>query len=207
MNSYAYNTRAQTTAAATPVSVAPQASESLLQILLRPFVRGQVLNELQRLDSRMLSDIGISRSDIDRIAACSVEGNGEWVIVSLVKYAMRKLSAWHRRQEAYRTLMSLDDRTLADIGLMRDEIPELVKVMHGQYQSRSVDGAFETEVVQPLRQWRLWQVAHKQLSRLDNRTLSDIGLVRGDIDWVANELASRATAKPANANAPAPKAA
>ena len=104
--------------------------------------------------------------------------------------------------------MSLDDRTLADIGLMRDEIPELVKVMHGQYQSpSSVDGAFETEVVQPLRQWRLWQVAHKQLSRLDNRTLSDIGLVRGDIDWVANELASRATAKPANANAPAPKAA
>ena len=138
MNSYAYNTRAQTTAAATPVSGAPQASESLLQILLRPFVRGQVLNELQRLDSRMLSDIGISRSDIDRIAACSVEGNGEWVIVSLVKYAMRKLSVWRRRQEAYRTLMSLDDRTLADIGLMRDEIPELVKVMHGTPRASAV---------------------------------------------------------------------
>jgi len=207
MNTYAYINKAETTAARTPVSTAPRTNESLLQILLRPFARAQVLAELRRLDSRMLSDIGISRSDIARVAACSVDGKDEWMIVSLAKYAMRKLSAWRRRQEAYHTLIALDDRTLADIGLERDEIPALVKVMHDPYQSASVDGAFETEIVQPLRQWRLWQVAHKQLSRLDNRTLSDIGLVRGDIDWVADELASRAIAKPANANLATPKAA
>jgi uncharacterized protein YjiS (DUF1127 family) len=207
MNTYAYTMNAPATAATMPVSRAPQADESLLQILLRPFARAQVLSELRHLDSRMLSDIGISRSDIAHVAACSVDGKGEWMIVSLAKYAMRKLSVWRRRQEAYRTLMALDDRTLSDIGLERDEIPALVKVMHGQYQSPSVDGAFETEIVQPLKQWRLWQVAHKQLSRLDNRTLSDIGMVRGDIDWVADELATRAVAKPANANTVAPKAA
>jgi uncharacterized protein YjiS (DUF1127 family) len=207
MNTHAYTTKAEATAAVTPVSKATQANESLLQILLRPFARAQVLSELRRLDSRMLSDIGITRSDIAHVAACSVDGKDGWMIVSLAKYALRKLSAWRRRQEAYRTLMALDDRTLADIGLERDEIPALVKVMHGQYQGPAVDGAFETEIVQPLRQWRLWQVAHKQLSRLDNRTLSDIGLVRGDIDWVADELATRAVAKPANANAAAPKAA
>jgi len=207
MNTYAYTMNAPATAAMTPVSRAPQADETLLQILLRPFARAQVLAELRQLDSRMLSDIGISRSDIAHVAVCAVDGKDEWMIVSLAKYAMRKLSAWRRRHEAYRTLMALDDRTLADIGLERDEIPALVKVMHGPYQSPSVDGAFETEIVQPLRQWRLWQVAHKQLSRLDNRTLSDIGLVRGDIDWVADELATRAIAKPANANAAAPKAA
>jgi len=207
MNTYAYTMNAPATAAMTPVSRAPQADETLLQILLRPFARAQVRNELRGLDSRMLRDIGITQSDIAHVAACSVDGKDEWMIVSLAKYAMRKLSAWRRRQEAYRTLMALDDRTLSDIGLERDQIPALVKVMHGQYQSPSVDGAFETEVVQPLRQWRLWQVAHKQLSQLDNRTLSDIGMVRGDIDWVADELATRAVAKPANANTVAPKAA
>ena len=206
MNTTAYTMNAQT-AARMPVSRAPQANESLLQILLRPFARAQVLSELRGLDNRMLSDIGITQSDIAHVAACSVDGKDEWMIVSLAKYAMRKLSAWHRRHEAYRILMALDDRTLRDIGLERDEIPALVKVMHGQYQSETVDGAFETEIVQPLKQWRLWQVAHKQLSRLDNRTLSDIGLVRGDIDWVAEELATRAVAKPANANTVAPKAA
>jgi uncharacterized protein YjiS (DUF1127 family) len=207
MKTYAYTMNAPATAARMPVSPAPQADESLLQILLRPFARAQVVSELRGLDSRMLSDIGITQSDIAHVAACSVDGKDEWMIVSLAKYAMRKLSVSRRRHEAYRTLMALDDRTLSDIGLERDEIPALVKVMHGQYQSPSVDGAFETEIVQPLRQWRLWQVAHKQLSRLDNRTLSDIGLVRGDIDWVAEELATRAVAKPANANTVAPKAA
>jgi len=207
MNTFAYSMNAPATAAKTPVSLAPGANQSLLQILLRPFARAQVLSELRRLDNRMLSDIGITRSDIAHVAACSVEGKDEWVIVSLAKYAMRKLSVWRRRHEAYRTLMALDDRTLADIGLDRHEIPDLVKVMHDPYQSQSVDGAFGLEIVQPLKQWRLWQVAHKQLSRLDNRTLSDIGLVRGDIDWVADELATRATAKPANANTVAPKAA
>jgi len=34
-----------------------------------------------------------------------------------------------------------------------------------------------------------------------------IGLVRGDIDWVADELAARAVTKAANANSAAPQAA
>jgi uncharacterized protein YjiS (DUF1127 family) len=71
----------------------------------------------------------------------------------------------------------------------------------------SVEGSFESEVVLPLKQWNLWRDAHKQLSQLDNRMLSDIGLVRGDIDWVADELADRAVRKPANVNAAAHKAA
>jgi uncharacterized protein YjiS (DUF1127 family) len=70
-----------------------------------------------------------------------------------------------------------------------------------------VDRSFETEVVMPLKQWNLWRVAHKQLNQLDNRMLSDIGLVRGDIDWVADELAARAVTKVANANSAAPQAA
>ena len=59
----------------------------------------------------------------------------------------------------------------------------------------------------PLKQWNLWRTAHKQLSQLDNRMLNDIGLVRGDIDGIADELAARSVAKAANANIAAPRAA
>ena len=92
---------------------------------------------------------------------------------------------------------------LADIGLSRAEIPAVVKAMR-YAPAGSVEGTFESEVVLPLKQWNLWRDAHKQLSQLDNRMLSDIGLVRGDIDWVADELADRAVRKPANVNAAAP---
>lgn len=199
MTSITYNERAS--------RIAAPSHETLLQILFRPFRRARVVHELQRLDQRMLSDIGISPTEIAHIAACSVEGKGEWIAVSLVKYAFRKIQLWLRRQETYRALSALDDRMLADIGVERSEIAALVKFIDSDDRAESVDGSFETEVVQPLKQWSLWRVAHKQLSRLDNRTLSDIGMVRGDIDWVADELASRAVAKPANANSIAPKAA
>jgi hypothetical protein len=59
-------------------------------------------------------------------------------------------------------------------------------------------------VILPLKQGNLWRDAHKQLSQPDNRMLSDIALVRGDIDWVADELAGRAVRQPANANRAVP---
>ena len=59
----------------------------------------------------------------------------------------------------------------------------------------------------PLKQWNLWRIAHRQLSQLDSRMLSDIGFVRGDIDWVADELAARAVTKAANVNSAPPRAA
>jgi uncharacterized protein YjiS (DUF1127 family) len=180
----------------------PAGQPSLADILLRPFRRAQIARELQGLDERMLRDIGVTKSDIDRVAAESVGGE-EWVVVALAKFLGRKLAGWSSRRDAFRRLMALDDRMLADIGLNRAQIPAVVKAM--QYTpAGSVEGSFESEVVLPLKQWNLWRDAHKQLSQLDNRMLSDIGLVRGDIDWVAEELADRAVRKPANANTAAP---
>jgi uncharacterized protein YjiS (DUF1127 family) len=197
------------TAATAPGSVvheitvsSPASHPSLANILLRPFRRAQIARELQSLDERMLRDIGVSKSEIDRVAAESVGGE-QWVVVALAKYIGRKLAAWSSRRDAYRRLTALDDRMLADIGLRRTDIPAVVKAMDHAPVS-SAEGSFESEVVLPLKQWNLWRDAHKQLSQLDNRMLSDIGLVRGDIDWVADELADRAVRKPANVNAPAP---
>ena len=73
MNRYAFNNNANAAAATMPAPFANRpvttARESLLDILLRPFRRGQIARELRLLDTRMLSDIGVSPSDIDRIAA------------------------------------------------------------------------------------------------------------------------------------------
>jgi uncharacterized protein YjiS (DUF1127 family) len=203
------NQKVTSTAAMTPVTVArtrsPARDETLAEILTRPFKRAKVAGELQLLDDRMLSDIGISRSEIERVAVESA-GADEPVLVSLVKYAGRKVARWSQRREAYRGLMALDDRMLADIGIRRDDIPAVVKAMASGPIAASFEGSFETELVLPLKQWNLWRVAHKQLNRLDDRMLDDIGFVRADIDWVADELATRAVSKTANSNAAAPRA-
>ena len=215
MNRYAHNNEAIAADARMPAPIAARMidfghvaqGETLMDILLRPFRRGKIARELRMLDQRMLSDIGLSPSDIDRIAAESVGEKGEWIVLSLVAYAGRKIASWAQKRAAYRSLMALDDRMLADIGLTRSDIPQLVSAMRGPLATPAVDGSVEAEVVMPLKQWNLWRVAHKQLNQLDNRMLSDIGFVRGDIDWVADELAARAVTKAANANSAAPRAA
>ena len=47
-------------------------------------------------------------------------------IVNLFANAQHKLSAWRRRHQAYTELMGLDDRSLADIGINRSQIPALI---------------------------------------------------------------------------------
>ena len=46
-------------------------------------------------------------------------------------------------------------------------------------------------MVQLIRYWNRSRAAARTLRSLDDRTLDDIGFVRGDIDWVSEELASR----------------
>jgi uncharacterized protein YjiS (DUF1127 family) len=214
MDRFAYNNDAVAADAKMPAPIAARLIDSgrpegerLLDILLRPYRRGKILRELRMLDQRMLADIGLSPSDIDRIADESVGGKGEWLAFSLLAYVGRKISDWARKRAAYRSLMALDERMLADIGLRRSDIPLLVNAMRGPLAAPAVAGSFEAEVIMPLKQWNLWRIAHRQLSQLDSRMLSDIGFVRGDIDWVADELAARAVTKAANVNSAPPRAA
>ena len=51
-------------------------------------------------------------------------------IVSLMTAAREGLAEWRRKQHAYGELMSLDDRSLADIGVRRSEIPAIVEGYH-----------------------------------------------------------------------------
>src|SRR5258706_4521632 len=174
MNRYAYNSSAIAADTRLPAPVAARMidfghvaqGETLLGILLRPFKRAKIARELRMLDARMLSDIGLSPSDIDRIAAESVGGKGDWIVLSLAARIGRGIVNWAHKRAAYRSLMALDDRMLADIGLTRSDIGELVDQMRGPLAWPAAGGSFESEVVMPLKQWNLWRVAHKQLNQL-----------------------------------------
>ncbi|HTZ37691.1 MAG TPA: DUF1127 domain-containing protein [Stellaceae bacterium] len=51
-------------------------------------------------------------------------------IINLLAAAWEALTDWRRRQQAYAELMALDDRSLADIGIRRSEIPAIVEGHH-----------------------------------------------------------------------------
>jgi uncharacterized protein YjiS (DUF1127 family) len=56
-------------------------------------------------------------------------------IVSLFGAVRHAFADWRQRQQAYAELMSLDDRSLADIGIRRSEIPAIVEGYHEASQS------------------------------------------------------------------------
>ncbi len=51
-------------------------------------------------------------------------------LVNLLVAARSAISEWRNRDRAYGELMSLDDRSLADIGIHRSEIPAIVEGFH-----------------------------------------------------------------------------
>lgn len=51
-------------------------------------------------------------------------------LINLCVTARDAVAAWRRRQRAYAELTALDDRSLADIGIHRSQIPAIVEGMH-----------------------------------------------------------------------------
>ena len=87
---------------------------------------------------------------------------------------------WHARRAAHADLMAMDQRQLDDIGLARSEIHDAVygrQVANGEALGRGL-----MVLGRRLAEWRRRQLARQELQELDDRTLSDIGLRRGDIE-------------------------
>ena len=93
----------------------------------RVYARTQLENELYGLDDRSLADIGISRGMIPAVASDALPGaeGGLFAEFSrlVVNGLLRPALDWNHRRKARATLLSLDDRMLADIGLNRYDIP------------------------------------------------------------------------------------
>lgn len=168
----------------------------------RALERAAIARELSALDDRELSDIGLGRSDIDAVARNSVAGSGEPGLVTAFVEMLHDLLVapvvlWNKRRAAYSALSKLDDRMLSDIGVARAEIGSVVKGLHKSVSYPAVS----LDVVGPITAWNRARQTASQLYRLEDRMLADIGVVRGDIDWLASEVAHKAVYA-ANRNAP-----
>jgi uncharacterized protein YjiS (DUF1127 family) len=177
------------------------------------FKRAAIERELARLDNRMLEDLGLTRNEIGFVAEQAVALPGEGSLFQefsrlVVNLVVRPLVEWNRRREIYDTLMSMDDRMLADIGMTRYDAAEYVRRLGREVQEPlpEVLAAMEQDVTAPIRAWNRARLTARQLDQLTDRQLVDIGVVRGDIDELAQEVARKAVAN-FNAQPATPKAA
>lgn len=160
----------------------------------RTFERAAIARELFALDDRELADIGLTRADIDRVAETSVAATSQEPGIGaafgelLHDLLIAPVVLWNKRRAAFGALNSLDDRMLSDIGVERADIGTVVKGMHKSvaYPAVSLD------VVAPIAAWNRARQTANQLYRLEDRMLQDIGVVRGDIEWLASEVAHKA---------------
>ncbi len=116
-----------------PVSVRLAAS------LVRASTRRRVLDQLHRLDDRMLRDIGLERTTLAEAVDATLESRAPaWASESfsisglgkaLVAPIVRPIVRWHRNATTLGELEQLDDHLLADIGVSRGDLryaPETV---------------------------------------------------------------------------------
>ncbi|MFO1061761.1 MAG: DUF1127 domain-containing protein [Dongiaceae bacterium] len=201
--------------AMTPAATTMQAAPGRLDAAVAAFAaarqraaqRRHMIDELESLDDHVLADIGLRRDDIaeavDRVvgpkgpslAAIAAEAG-----LGLAQTLGNALTGWYRRQRAYDELMALDDAMLRDIGVNRGEIPLIVARLSRSPEAMPIQSwRLDEELVRPIRQWNRSRQTARTLQSLDDHMLTDIGLVRGEIDEVAETMAAKSL-QPANAN-------
>ena len=185
----------------------------LVNSVRRHFKRAAIERELARLDNRMLGDLGLTRNEIGFIAQQAVAVPGEGTLFQefsrlVFNLVVRPTVEWSRRREIYDQLMSMDDRMLADIGMTRYDAAEYVRRLGREVQEPLPEAlaAMEQDVTAPIRAWNRARLTARQLNELTDRQLMDIGVVRGDITELAQEVARKAVAN-FNAQSETPKAA
>jgi uncharacterized protein YjiS (DUF1127 family) len=164
--------------------------KSFVADLQRGLRRAAVRRELEGLDRRTLEDIGVEPWEIEGIAEAVAEVSHEDVPTSgqlLGELLWRRPRDWAAKRRAVAELSALDDRMLRDVGVQRGDIVNVVYgTAHGEPSAAEHD-----DILDVIRQWNRSRATAKVLKSLDDRTLSDIGFVRGDIETISAELANR----------------
>ena len=81
------------------------------------------------------------------------------LILSGLQHAQAAYHDWRRRQAAYDELSALDDRSLADIGINRSQIPAIVEGFHEASRNprdREFIPAFSTHKLAGGHSWFPW---------------------------------------------------
>ena len=177
------------------------------------FKRAAIERELSGLDNRMLEDLGLTRSEIHAVAQNAVALPGQGTLFQefsrlIVNLIVRPVVLWNRRRKVYDVLTAMDDRMLADIGIARYEIAAYVARLGREVQEPLPESlaAMEQDITAPIRAWNRARATERQLSELSDRQLLDIGVVRGEIAELAQEVARKAVAN-FNVEPKTPKAA
>ena len=118
------------------------------------------------------------------------------------------------RKRTLDELSRLDARSLRDIGIDPYNVEAAVDTLFaedsGDQKHSSLDAAVRQvdQLVAPLRRWDLSRRAAGQMARMNRETLDDLGYVKGDVDWVPEDLAERRVhGTPANGDGGRKKAA
>ena len=124
----------------------------------------QTRAQLERLDDRLLTDIGLCRGDIARAVT------GAPAQPSLATRMARKIQTAIQRHQTRRTLAALPDHLLADIGIERYRIAEATSEVLTQQAvaakngGSSLDGLFD-QVESLLHPWQRRTAAKSQARR------------------------------------------
>ena len=176
-------------------------ADRIVRPVRRDLLQRRTVRELRQLDDHMLYDIGLGRDEVDRVAR-----ELAWAALPASQAQtgfVTRIWHWHKRRAAIRELEALDDRILADIGLVRGGIDEavdraaaarmaeqstapfLLSPLHAWNPGRQAAG-----LMTRFRQWLQRRATIRELQALDDRMLADIGLLRPDIPAAMDRLAA-----------------
>lgn len=116
---------------------------ALAATLRRGLQRRRTLRALSALDDRLLSDIGVSRAEINATAALCCDKpaakESDWRQSVWHKLAS-DLSRAYRRRKTIRELSAMSDELLADIGVQRSEIPAIAAALFVEQTGETPSG-------------------------------------------------------------------
>lgn len=142
-------------------------------------IRRRTISDLEKLDDRMLRDIGLQRGHIEQFATAltqkSVAASTPASTPAPNRGPVAALRGALARRRTRRELEALSDAMLDDLGLLRSQIPAVVDALFAQKAGRDLAAPAHN----------LDRSAARRMARLGPQALFERGYVTGDLEPVA----------------------